>query len=66
MAHTPVSRNIPKNPDPQEKPVLGNGITTFQGQLHLPEKPPKSLLDWLVRVHVRLIALEQEKHKGSR
>ena len=54
----------PQNPDPQKDGVSGDDITHLQGQLHIPERPPKSLLDWLVRVHLRLIALEDE-HKDT-
>ena len=64
MEHTPVSQNYPQNPDPQKDGVSGDDITHLQGQLHIPERPPKSLLDWLVRVHLRLIALEDE-HKDT-
>ncbi|MCL4559791.1 MAG: hypothetical protein M1281_04140 [Chloroflexi bacterium] len=64
MAHTPVSHNPTQNPDPQKDGVSGDDITHPQGQLHIPERPPKSLLDWLVRVHLRLIALEDE-HKDT-
>lgn len=65
MAHTTVSHNPSQNPDPQENGIFVNDINTFQGQMHIPERPPKSLLDWLVRVHLRLMALEQEEHKDT-
>jgi hypothetical protein len=58
MAQTSLSHNSPQNPDPQKDGVTGNDITTLQGQPHIPERPPKSLLDWLVRVHLRLMSLE--------
>ena len=64
MAQMPLSHNSPQNPDPQKDGVSGDDITHLQGQLHIPERPPKSLLDWLVRVHLRLIALEDE-HKDT-
>ncbi|MDD5371550.1 MAG: hypothetical protein PHQ40_20925 [Anaerolineaceae bacterium] len=60
MAQTPVSHNPTQNHDPQKDGVSGDDITHLQGQLYIPERPPKSLLDWLVRVHLRLIALEDE------
>ena len=55
------SQNFPENPDPQEKPVSGDDITHPQEQHIVLAKPPKSLLDWLVRVHLRMMALENEK-----
>ena len=61
MADEIVSQNPSKNPDPQEKPVSGDDITPPQEQQIVLAKPPKSLLDWLVRVHLRLMALEIEK-----
>ena len=64
MAQMSLSHNSPQNPDPQKDGISGDDITHLQGQLHIPERPPKSLLDWLVRVHLRLIALEDE-HKDT-
>ncbi len=64
MAQPLSSQNRSLNPDPQKDGVPGDDITAFQGQLHIPERPPKSLLDWLVRVHLRLMALEDE-HKDT-
>ena len=64
MTQMSLSHNSPQNPDPQKDGVSGDDITHLQGQLHIPERPPKSLLDWLVRVHLRLIALEDE-HKDT-
>ncbi len=55
------SQNFSENPDPQEKPVSGDDITPTQEQQFVLARPPKSLLDWLVRVHLRLMALENEK-----
>ena len=65
MARTPVSHNAFQNPDPQKDGVSGDVITTSQEQPQIPERPPKSLLDWLVRVHLRMIALENEKNKNT-
>ena len=59
------SENYPQNPDPQSDGVSGDVITTFQEQPRIPERPPKSLLDWLVRVHLRLMALENERNKDT-
>lgn len=61
MADKSVSQNFSENPDPQEKPVSRDDITPTHEQQKFPERPPKSLVDWLVRVHLRLIALEKEK-----
>jgi hypothetical protein len=63
MAKPLLSHNSPQNPDPQKDGVSGNDITTSQEQPRIPARPPKSLLDWLVRVHLRLKALEDEKNK---
>lgn len=66
MADERVSHDFSKNHDPQEKPVSGDDITPSQEQQIVLARPPKSLLDWLVRVHLRLMALEQEKaEKGN-
>ncbi|GIV63633.1 MAG: hypothetical protein AB1457_06255 [Chloroflexota bacterium] len=61
MADEHVSRKFSENPDPQEKPVSGDDITPSQEQQIVLTRPPKSLVDWLVRVHLRLMALENEK-----
>lgn len=61
MADESVSHNYSENPDPQEKRVSGDDITPSQEQEIVLARPPKSLLDWLVRVHLRLMALENEK-----
>ena len=65
MAEPPLSHNVYPNPDPQKDGVPGDDINAFQGQLPIPERPPKSLLDWLVRVHLRLMALEDEHEDTS-
>ena len=61
MADERVSLNYSENPDPQEKPVSGDDITPPQEQRISLDRPPKSLVDWLVRVQLRLMALEKEK-----
>lgn len=61
MADESVSQNFSENPDPQEKRLSRDDITPSQEQQIVLAKPPKSLLDWLVRVHLRLMALENEK-----
>ena len=61
MADESVSQNLSENPDPQEKPVSGDDITPSQEQQIFLDRPPKSLVNWLVRVHLRLMALKEEK-----
>ena len=65
MAQTPVSHNTSQNPDPQKDDGSGDDITPTQEQPRLPVRPPKSLLDWLVSVNLRLMALENEKSKDA-
>ena len=65
MADESVSQNHSANPDPQEKRVSGDDITPSQEQQIVLARPPKSLLDWLVRVHLRLMALEKEKTEDT-
>ena len=65
MADEHVSQNFSKNPDPQVNQVSGDDITPSQEQQIVLASPPKSLVDWLVRVHLRLIALENEKANDS-
>jgi hypothetical protein len=61
MANEDVSQNFPENPDPQEKRGSGDDINPSQEQQIFLERPSKSLVEWLVRVHLRLMALEKEK-----
>jgi hypothetical protein len=65
MADEHVSQNFAKNLDPQVNQVSGDDITPSQEQQIVLTSPPKSLVDWLVRVHLRLIALENEKANDS-
>jgi len=65
MADEHVSQNFAKNPDPQVNEVSGDDITPSQEQQIFLASPPKSLVDWLVRVHLRLIGLENEKANDS-
>jgi hypothetical protein len=58
MTNKRLSQNHSQNPDPQSEGVSGDDITPSQKQQTLPDRPPKSLFDWLVRVHLRLMALE--------
>ena len=65
MADEHVSQNFAKNPDPQVNEVSGDDITPSQEQQIVLASPPKSLVEWLVRVHMRLIALENENANDS-
>ena len=65
MADESLSQNSSKKPDPQVNQVSGDDITPSQEQQIVLASPPKSLVDWLVRVHLRLIALENEKANDS-
>jgi hypothetical protein len=65
MADKNGSQNFSENPDPQEKPVSGDDITLTQEQQVILARPPKSLVEWLVRVHLRLMALEKEKTEDT-
>ena len=58
MTDKNASQNFSENHDPQEKGVSGDDITPSQEQRIFLNRPPKSLVDWLVRVHLRLMALE--------
>jgi hypothetical protein len=65
MADEHVSQNFAKKPDPQVNQVSGDDITPSQEQQKFLERPPKSLVEWLVRVHLRLMALEKEKTEDT-
>ncbi len=65
MANKPASRNSSQNLDPQTDGLLKDDITRPQEQQVNLNQPPKSLVDWLVRVHLRLMALENEKARDS-
>jgi hypothetical protein len=53
MADENGSQNLSKNPDPQEKPVSGEDITPSQYQQPLPDRLPRSLIEWLARTNFR-------------
>ena len=61
MAYEIVSQNFSVNPDPQEKSVSGDDITSSQEQQTLPDRLPQSLIEWLARINRRYLALNQEK-----
>lgn len=49
MAQMPVSHNPSQNPDPQKDGTSGDDITYLQEHPTLPDRPPKSLIEWLAR-----------------
>ena len=67
MADERVSQNLSENPDPQEKQVSGDDITPSQERLRpqmgapLPDRLPQSLIEWLARINLRYLALNQGK-----
>ena len=70
MAQTSSSHNSPQTPDPQKDGVSENDITHPQEQQTLPDRLPKSLIEWLARtlapaasagVNQGYLALNQEK-----
>jgi len=65
MAGESVGPYFFKNLDPQENGVSRSDITPSQEQQVVLASPPKSLVDWLVRVHLRLMALEKEKTEDT-
>ena len=54
-----------QNHDPQEMRGLEGDIKHSQEQLNIQDRPPKNLLDWLVRVNSRLLALEKEEQNQN-
>jgi hypothetical protein len=60
MANEDISQNFSGNPGPQEKRGSGDDITPSQEHQIFLDRPPKSLVNWLVRVHLRLMALKEE------
>ena len=65
MTQTPVSHNSPQNPDPQKDGGSGDDITHPQEQQTLPDRLPKSLIEWLAHINQRYLALNQEKSNDS-
>ncbi len=65
MANKHLRQNFSQNPDPQEKATSESDITLSRKKPGLLDKPPKSLLEWLVRVHVRLDTVEHEKTRNT-
>ena len=65
MADEHDRQNASQNPDPQFNRLSGDDITPSQEQQTFLGRPPKSLVDWLVQVHLRLLALEQERNDDT-
>ncbi len=65
MADETVSQAFSENPDPQEKPDLGDDITHPQEQPY-PNRLPISLIEWLASINRRYLALNQEKANDER
>ncbi|HVP22008.1 MAG TPA: hypothetical protein VMS73_09135 [Anaerolineaceae bacterium] len=61
MAQLSLSHSSPQNPDPQKDGVSGDDITHPQEQQNLPDRLPKSLIEWLARINQRYLALNQER-----
>ena len=65
MTDESVSQNFLMNVPLLAKQGAVDDITISKGQKPKINEPPKSLLDWLVRVHVRLMALECEDPRNK-
>ena len=61
MTKKHLRQNLSQNPDPQSKGVSGDDITPTQEQQTLPDRLPQSLIEWLVRINQRYLALNHEK-----
>ena len=61
MTNKHLSQSYSKNPDPQSEGVSENDITHPQKQQTLPDRLPKSLIEWLARINQRYLSLNQEK-----
>ncbi len=56
MTNQIVRQQISQNPDPQSKPLSGDDITPSQEQI-LPDRLPKSLVEWLAQINQRYQAV---------
>ena len=65
MTYENVSKYISPNPDAQKGDLLGDDITHSQELQILPDRLPKSLVEWLVRINRRYLAVSQKKKKDS-
>lgn len=74
MAQTSLCHNSPQNPVPQKDGTSGDDITHPREQQALPDRLPRSLIEWLARtlapaasagVNPRYLALNQEKSNDS-
>jgi hypothetical protein len=61
MTNRRINQNHSQNPDPQSKGISGDDITHSQEQQTLPDRLPKSLIEWLARINQRYLALNQER-----
>ena len=61
MTETSASQNLTRNPDAQAKRVSGDDINPSQEQHSLPDRLPKSLVEWLAHINQRYLALSHEK-----
>ncbi len=66
MAQKNLNQNPSQNLDLQGTGVSGDDITHPQEQLILPDRLPKSLVEWLARINQRYLALNQEKTNDSK
>ena len=64
MTDTLASQNFSNPSSLQETFVSSNDITTLQEQC-LPIAPPKSLVEWLVRINQRYLAVDRSDHHDS-
>jgi hypothetical protein len=60
MENTDTDQSPHENPDLQSEGNSGDDITPSQEQ-SLPDRLPKSLIDWLARINRRYLALNQQK-----
>ncbi len=61
MANELISRNLSQYPDPQKDDLPGDDITRPQEPQNLPDRLPKSLIEWLALINRRYMALNQQK-----
>ena len=59
------SQDFSKNGLSEEKSNLSDDITRSQEQQPLPDRLPQSLIEWLVRINRRYLALNQEKPQDT-
>lgn len=62
---SPIVDMAQQHLDPQKQVISANGITLQQEQQKSPVQLPKSLIEWLVRINRRHLALESKKGNDS-